>query len=137
MTLWEMFMFAREQPFCELSDEQVLDNCSTCYNSNRLSCVLPRPSRCSREIYDFLLQCWSCEPSVRPSFSEICMFLAHKNSGYDSVFERVEDVLCDDYSSTADESDASDSNNESSQLRSTGGQTEQDLGQDVRHGLIV
>lgn len=142
VTLWEMFTFAREQPYCDLSDEQVLDNCSTCYHSNRLACILPRPARCTREIFDFLLQCWSCESHRRPSFVEICMFLAHKNAGYDPSQEQVEDALCEDCSFTDvdaddDASSQSDSNNESCQLRSSSGQGDAELGQSARRGLIV
>ena len=141
MTLWEMFTFANQQPYCDLSDEQVLDNCSTCHHSNRLACVLPPPRRCTREVYDLLLQCWSCDANSRPSFHEICMFLAHKNTGYDPTFERVENALCDEYSSTdADDvtSVESDSNNESFQLQrsSVTGQGQHE-DHDVRHGLIV
>ena len=32
---------------------------------------LERPSRCPRELYDLMQQCWAAEPEERPSFEEV------------------------------------------------------------------
>ena len=110
-----MWTFSRTQPYCDLSDEQVLDNCSDCYHSNRLSVTLPQPSGCQRELYDFMRHCWSVTPNTRPSFHEIYMFLAHKNVGFDPTLEKPvaitamdDDAVNDDCADDEHDCDADD-----------------------------
>lgn len=82
VTLWEILMHCDEQPFAELTNEQVVENCNHLYQNNGLVRYLPRPSLCPREIYDLMCECWKRQAADRPLFSEIHLFLQRKNLGY-------------------------------------------------------
>ena len=135
VTLWEMWTFAREQPYCDLSDEQVLDNCSNCYHSNALSRRLQQPSGCQRELYDFMRQCWSVTPNQRPSFHEIYMFLVHKNQGYDPTLEKPQPVVAPD-DDDVDNDDVSCCSSSDSSDRESQTDNEREHS-DTERGLIV
>ncbi|CAD5119476.1 DgyrCDS8084 [Dimorphilus gyrociliatus] len=82
VTLWEMLTFAKEQPFTNMTDEEVIENCGHFYRGDGQEQYLPQPSLCPREIYDLMRECWNKDEVNRPSFSEIHMFLHRKNMGY-------------------------------------------------------
>ena len=88
VTLWEVLTFAREQPFVNLSDEQVLDNCVHCYHGDGQQVFLPQPPNCPKEIYDLMVECCHRDETMRPTFKEIHMFLSRKNMGYDPRDEK-------------------------------------------------
>ena len=83
VTLWETLTFARQQPFEDLTDEQVIENCTHFFHGDNHHMLLPQPSNCPKEIYDLMRECWNKEETDRPSFKEIHMFLQRKNMGYD------------------------------------------------------
>ena len=87
VTLWEILTLAREQPFENCTDEQVIENCGHYYRDDGLEAYLPQPATCPREIYDLMKECWNRQESQRPTFREIHMFLQRKNMGYDPVLE--------------------------------------------------
>jgi discoidin domain receptor family protein 2 len=87
-TIWEVMTFAREQPYNELSDEQVIENCGHFYRNDGNIVVLPQPMNCPKEIYDLMVECWNRDEFSRPAFREIHMFLQRKNMGYDPRDER-------------------------------------------------
>jgi len=97
-TLWEILTFARERPFDELTDDQVVDNCARCYHEDGYDAavaetgmervVLGQPANCPREIYNLMVECWNREASQRPTFREVHMFLQRKNMGYSAADER-------------------------------------------------
>jgi discoidin domain receptor family member 2 len=95
VTMWEVLGHASRRPFEWMTDAQVLDNCRRhrCHSDgddvriNPPPCVLPTPcDECPREMYDLMRQCWARDPSNRPTFAEIQMFLARKNDGYRPQF---------------------------------------------------
>ncbi|KAK2191810.1 hypothetical protein NP493_45g07003 [Ridgeia piscesae] len=88
VTLWEILTLAREQPFDQLSDEQVIENCSHCYHGDGQEQWLTRPTNCPKEIFDLMRECWNREVTSRPAFCEIHMFLQRKNMGYSPYDER-------------------------------------------------
>ncbi|XP_067940716.1 discoidin domain-containing receptor 2-like [Watersipora subatra] len=76
VTLWEIFSFAREQPFMRLSDDDVISNCMNYYNNKMADViVLPQPSQCSKKIYELMLACWNHDDFNRPTFENITTFL--------------------------------------------------------------
>ncbi|KAJ1523648.1 hypothetical protein ONE63_001491 [Megalurothrips usitatus] len=83
VTLWEILGRCRELPFCELTSEQVVENCSHWYQDSGLQRALSRPPLCPREIYDLMLECWRRGKETRPRFHEIHLFLQRKNLGYE------------------------------------------------------
>ena len=87
VTLWEVMTYAREQPFDDLNDEQIIENCSHYFHTDGQQIHLPQPSNCPKEIYDLTRECWNREETDRPSFREIHMFLQRKNMGYNPKLE--------------------------------------------------
>ena len=83
ITLWEVLTLARERPFNELPDEQVIENCGHYYRNDGQEHYLPQPSNCPKEIFDLMCECWNRDEMQRPTFREIHMFLQRKNMGYD------------------------------------------------------
>ncbi|XP_071531085.1 discoidin domain-containing receptor 2-like isoform X2 [Panulirus ornatus] len=85
VTLWEILTMAREQPYEELTDEQVIENVSFIYHNEARKVLLPQPTNCPKEIYDLMRECWKRSDADRPTFREIHMFLQRKNLGYSPV----------------------------------------------------
>ncbi|PNF13897.1 hypothetical protein B7P43_G10660 [Cryptotermes secundus] len=82
VTLWEILMLCGQQPFAELTNEQVIENCNHWYQNDGLQRYLSRPPACPREIYDLMGECWKRHETDRPRFGEIHLFLQRKNLGY-------------------------------------------------------
>lgn len=84
VTLWEILTLARETPYQELSNAEVMQNLSHLHYENGLFVYLPRPP-CTKDIFDLMLECWRRHEVERPSFREIHLFLQRKNLGYAPV----------------------------------------------------
>lgn len=82
MTLWEILMLCVQQPYAELTSEQVVENCNHWYQNDGCQRYLARPPACPREIYDLMGECWKRNAADRPRFAEIHLFLQRKNLGY-------------------------------------------------------
>ncbi|XP_063925525.1 epithelial discoidin domain-containing receptor 1-like isoform X2 [Zophobas morio] len=82
VTLWEILMLCTQQPYAELTSEQVVENCNHWYQNDGCQRYLPRPAACPREIYDLMGECWKRNATDRPRFAEIHLFLQRKNLGY-------------------------------------------------------
>ncbi|XP_054273935.1 discoidin domain-containing receptor 2-like isoform X2 [Macrosteles quadrilineatus] len=82
VTLWEILMLCAQRPFAELTNEQVVENCSHWYQGNGQQRTVPRPAACPREIYDLMGECWKRQEEDRPRFTEIHLFLQRKNLGF-------------------------------------------------------
>ncbi|EJD74695.1 TK/ACK protein kinase [Loa loa] len=61
VTLWELFSYG-EEPWVGLRGAEVLTKLEA---GERL----PKPQRCSDELYDFISKCWSLEANLRPKFN--------------------------------------------------------------------
>lgn len=82
ITLWEILMLCTQQPYAELTSEQVVENSNHWYQNDGCQRYLPRPAMCPREIYDLMGECWKRNATDRPRFAEIHLFLQRKNLGY-------------------------------------------------------
>ncbi|XP_036882224.1 epithelial discoidin domain-containing receptor 1 isoform X3 [Manis javanica] len=76
VTLWEVLMLCRAQPFGQLTDEQVIENAGEFFRDQGRQVYLSRPPACPLGLYELMLQCWSREPEQRPPFSQLHRFLA-------------------------------------------------------------
>ncbi|XP_045049114.2 epithelial discoidin domain-containing receptor 1 isoform X3 [Desmodus rotundus] len=76
VTLWEVLMLCRTQPFGQLTDEQVIENAGEFFRDQGRQVYLSRPPACPRGLYELMLRCWSREPEQRPPFSQMHRFLA-------------------------------------------------------------
>ncbi|XP_048845553.1 discoidin domain-containing receptor 2-like isoform X2 [Brienomyrus brachyistius] len=71
VTLWEMLTFCREQPYSQLTDEQVIENTGEFFRDQQRQIYLPQPAMCPDTIYKLMLSCWRRNTKERPGFQEI------------------------------------------------------------------
>ncbi|NXV32177.1 DDR2 protein, partial [Rissa tridactyla] len=71
VTLWETFMLCREQPYSQLSDEQVIENTGEFFRDQGRQTYLPQPALCPDSVYKLMLSCWRRDTKDRPSFQDI------------------------------------------------------------------
>ncbi|XP_074092857.1 epithelial discoidin domain-containing receptor 1 isoform X2 [Macrotis lagotis] len=75
VTLWEVLMLCRAQPFGQLTDEQVIENAGEFFRNQGRQVYLARPDACPLGLYELMLQCWSREPEERPPFPQLHQYL--------------------------------------------------------------
>ncbi|XP_075228962.1 discoidin domain-containing receptor 2-like [Lycorma delicatula] len=85
VTLWEILLLCQHRPYEELTDIDVLRSLAHLHNDDGTFCFLPRPSAATKDIADVMTQCWCREPTERPMFREIYLFLQRRNSGCNSI----------------------------------------------------
>ena len=76
VSMWEVFMLAKVQPFDELTDQQVIENA---VNVEKMK-VLSRPQHCPEEVYEVMLRCWEKDPDKRINFEDVYSSLAALHS---------------------------------------------------------
>ena len=54
VTMWEIFALAKEQPYNDMSDEQIVEDALRGKNHK----ILSKPDICPFEVYKFMLECW-------------------------------------------------------------------------------
>ncbi|KAM9187162.1 discoidin domain-containing receptor 2 isoform 1-T1 [Mergus octosetaceus] len=80
VTLWETFTLCREQPYSQLSDEQVIENTGEFFRDQGRQTYLPQPALCPDSVYKLMLSCWRRDTKDRPSFQDIHRLL-HEPAG--------------------------------------------------------
>ncbi|KAK2535083.1 discoidin domain-containing receptor 2 isoform X1 [Columba livia] len=75
VTLWEMFILCKEQPYSLLSDEQVIENTGEFFRSQGRQIYLSQTPLCPNPVFDLMLKCWSRDIKDRPTFDMIHHFL--------------------------------------------------------------
>lgn len=98
VTLWEILNFCKEQPYSQLTDEQVIENTGEFFRDQKrqvsvaanisstnnglgmagvssrpplVQIYLPQPVLCPDSLYKIMLSCWRRNTKERPSFQEI------------------------------------------------------------------
>ena len=59
VTMWEIFMLAKEQPYVSLSDQEVVEDAIKGPDRSQLE----RPAECPENIYSIMKKCWIYESS--------------------------------------------------------------------------
>ena len=67
ITTWEIFSLAKEQPYNDMSDKQVVDDAIKGKNRK----LLARPDMCPPEVYEIMLKCWEHNTKQRATFEEL------------------------------------------------------------------
>ena len=67
ITVWEIFTLAQNEPYHEMTDEELIADAIK--EEGRK--LLPNPSTCPKDVYDILLRCWVHEPLIRADFEEV------------------------------------------------------------------
>ena len=72
VTLWEILTLAREYPYSELTDEEVIANVQKMFHGpDTPFTTLPQPQTCPDDMYELMSRCWAKELEERPSFMEL------------------------------------------------------------------
>uniref|UniRef100_A0A8C7GU45 Discoidin domain-containing receptor 2 n=1 Tax=Oncorhynchus kisutch TaxID=8019 RepID=A0A8C7GU45_ONCKI len=71
VTLWETLTFCNEQPYSQLTDEQVIENTGEFFRDQKRQVYLPQPVLCPDSVYKIMLNCWRRNTKERPSFQDI------------------------------------------------------------------
>ena len=72
VTTWEIFTLAKEQPYSDMSDKQVVDDAIKGKNRK----LLARPDMCPPEVYEIMLKCWVHNTKQRATFEEVYELLS-------------------------------------------------------------
>lgn len=76
VTMWEIFTFAREQPYHDMSDQEVIDDAIK--GPDRM--VPNRPAACPSELYEIMRSCWIDDINERASFQKVYSDLESVNN---------------------------------------------------------
>ena len=71
VTMWEIFTLAKEQPYNDMSDKQVVENALKGKNRKTLA----RPDMCPLKVYKIMLECWEHNSYQRATFEELFQLL--------------------------------------------------------------
>ncbi|XP_078476130.1 discoidin domain-containing receptor 2-like [Lampetra planeri] len=71
VTLWEVFTLCRTQPYCGMTDEQVVENAGEFFRNQGKQVFLPEPEACPERVRALMLRCWVRDAAQRPDFGEI------------------------------------------------------------------
>ena len=72
VTTWEIFILAKEQPYNNMSDKQVVDDAIKGKNRK----LLARLDMCPPEVYEIMLKCWKHNTKQRATFEELHQLLS-------------------------------------------------------------
>ncbi|XP_078073648.1 discoidin domain-containing receptor 2-like isoform X2 [Mustelus asterias] len=75
VTLWEILMLCKEQPYYHLTDELVIENAGEFFREQGKQVYLPCPPICPQALYDVMVRCWCRDSKDRPTFQQIHRFL--------------------------------------------------------------
>ena len=71
VTMWEIFTLAKEQPYNDMSDKQVVENALKGKNRK----ILVKPDICPLEVYKIMLECWAHNSDQRATFEKLFQLL--------------------------------------------------------------
>ena len=71
VTMWEIFTLAKEQPYSDMSDKQVVEDALKGKNRKTLA----RPDMCPLKVYKIMLECWEHNSHQRATFEELFQLL--------------------------------------------------------------
>ncbi|XP_066536930.1 discoidin domain-containing receptor 2 [Hoplias malabaricus] len=80
VTLWETLTLCKEQPYSQLSDDQVIENTGEFFRDQSKQVYLPRPACCSDSVYSLMHSCWRRNAKERPSFQHILTTLLEQQA---------------------------------------------------------
>ena len=71
VTMWEIFTLAKEQPYNNMSDKQVVEDALKGKNRE----ILAKPKICPLKVYKIMLECWEHNSEQRATFEELFQLL--------------------------------------------------------------
>ena len=71
VTMWEIFTLAKEQPYSDMSDKQMIDDALKGKNRK----LLVKPDMCPLKVYKIMLECWAHDFEQRATFEKLFQLL--------------------------------------------------------------
>ena len=71
VTMWEIFTLAKEQPYSDMSDKQVIEDALKGKNRK----ILSKPDMSPLEVYKIMLECWAHNSEQRATFEALFQLL--------------------------------------------------------------
>ena len=71
VTMWEIFTLAKEQPYNDMSDKQIVEDALRGKNRTTLA----KPNMCPLEVYKIMLECWAHKSEQRATFEQLFQLL--------------------------------------------------------------
>ncbi len=81
VTMWEIFTLAKQEPYSELTDGELVEDAATRGSGRKL---LQRPEACPVDVFRVMEECWVHEPKERYTFEDIFAQLSSLNFKYSS-----------------------------------------------------
>ena len=78
VTMYEIFTLAKEQPYNDMSDKQLIEDALKGKNRK----ILAKPDLCPLKLYKIMLECWEHNSELRATFEELFQLLTSIESGY-------------------------------------------------------
>ena len=76
VTMWEIFALAKEQPYSDMSDKQIVEDALRGKNRK----ILSKPDMCPPEVYKIMLECWAHNSEQRATFQQLFQLLTSVQS---------------------------------------------------------
>ena len=76
VTMWEIFTLAKEQPYNDMSDKQIIEDALSGKNRK----ILSKPDVCPLEVYKIMLGCWAHNSDQRATFEALFQLLTSVQS---------------------------------------------------------
>ncbi|MCG8624848.1 MAG: protein kinase, partial [Proteobacteria bacterium] len=67
VTMWEIFMLAKERPYSDMEDMEVVDDAI----EKEERTLLSQPDYCPDGVFQVMMRCWAKEPKDRATFEEL------------------------------------------------------------------
>ena len=67
VTMWEIFMLAKERPYPDMEDMEVVNNAI----EKEERTLLQQPDHCPDDVFQVMMKCWAKEPKDRATFDEL------------------------------------------------------------------
>ena len=75
VTMWEIFMLAKERPYSEMEDLEVVNDAV----EKRERTLLQQPEHCPDNVFEVIMRCWAFKPKDRAAFDELYAMLSQLN----------------------------------------------------------
>ena len=67
VTMWEIFMLAKERPYSDMEDLEVVDDAI----EKDQRTLLQQPDHCPDDVFGVMMRCWAKDPKDRATFDEL------------------------------------------------------------------
>ena len=71
VTMWEVFMLAKERPYSEMEDMELVNDAI----ESECRILLQQPRHCPDDVYEVMLKCWAKNPKDRATFGKLYTML--------------------------------------------------------------